>query len=106
MNGITQGRDVGPRRLKPARLSNVKLAPGPDGLPVGSFKFQGLRDSYILFPNKGKLDTKNSITITAWVYPKSSGPLFHYLPSGVRLWLINPRTLYARFVPRSKRPIR
>lgn len=108
LNGVIRGKNISPRLLAPGKLGNVVPAPGPDGLPIGSYKFKGLSDSFIKFPNNGNLDTRNSITISAWVYPESAGPIFHFLPRswGVHLWLTDSKTLFARFVPRSKRPVR
>lgn len=107
LNGVTRGRDISINRNRAARLVNVKPAPGPDGLPLGSYYLQGIANSYILFPNKGCLDTKNSLTIVVWVYPEGSGPIFHYFPRGwgVHLWMKNPRTLLVKFVPRSLQTI-
>lgn len=103
LNSRTQGRDIGPRKNKPGRSRGVRLSPGPDGFPRGSFYFLGQRGSYTYFPNHGGIDTRNSITLLAWVYPESGGPIFNYRPrgSGVSLWVIRTRTLYAKFVRRS-----
>ena len=103
LNSKTLGRDVGPRKNTPARTTGVRLAPGPDGFPRGSFYFTGWRGSYAFFPNNGGIDTRNSITILAWVKPEKGGPVFYYNPqgSGVSLWIIRQRTLYVKFVRRS-----
>lgn len=105
LNSRTQGRDIGPRKNKPGRPSQVRLAPGPDRFPRGSFYFTGRRGSYVYFPNNGGIDTRNSITLLAWVYPQGGGPIFHYKPqgSGVGLWVIRQNTLYVKFVRRSGR---
>lgn len=107
LSGLTRGRDISINRNAAARLVNVKPAPGPDGLPLGSFHLQGTANSYIYFPNTGCLDTKNSLTIVLWVYPEGRGPIFHYFPKGwgVHLWLKNTRTLLVKFVPRSLQTI-
>ena len=107
LSGLTRGRDISINRNAAARLVNVKPAPGPDGLPLGSFHLQGIANSYIYFPNTGCLDTKNSLTIVLWVYPEGRGPIFHYFPKGwgVHLWLKNTRTLLVKFVPRSLQTI-
>ena len=103
LNSKTRGRDIGPRKNQPARSRGVRLAPGPDGFPRGSFYFPGGRGSYTYFPNNGGIDTRNSITLLVWVYPESGGPIFYYKPrgSGVSLWVIRQRTLYVKFVRRS-----
>lgn len=107
LSGLTRGRDISINRNAAARLVNVKPAPGPDGLPLGSFHLQGIANSYIYFPNTGCLDTKNSLTIVLWVYPEGRGPIFHYFPKGwgVHLWLKNTRSLLVKFVPRSLQTI-
>lgn len=67
----------------------------------------GRRNSYVTFPNYGKLDTVNEITITVWVKPKSSGPIFHYKPrtwGGVHVWVVGgprKRKWFVRFSTRS-----
>lgn len=91
----------------------MRFAPGPDGKPSGSYSFSGQRNSYILFPNNGRIDTKRSITILAWVYHTGrSGPIFNYMPNGwgVHLWIVGRGRLFARLMkrgrnPRSTRPI-
>ena len=103
LNSRTKGRDIGPRKNKPGRPRGIRLSPGPDGFPRGSFYFSGRRDSYTYFPNNGGIDTRNSITLLAWIFPESGGPIFYYRPrgSGVSLWVIRRNTLYAKFVRRS-----
>ena len=107
LTGITRGRDTSVNHNIAAGLFNVRPAPGPDGLPLGSIYLQGIPNSYIYFPNRGCLDTKNSLTIVMWVYPQGSGPIFHYFPKGwgVHLWMSSPRTILVKFVPRSLQTI-
>ena len=62
--------------------------------------------SYIQFPNRGRLDTRRSITLLAWIYHQGrAGPIFNYMPNGwgVHFWMISPRTLFARFTRRRGR---
>ena len=90
---------------QPGIPSNVRPAPGPDGRSGGSTLFTGSENSYIEFPNNGKLDTRRSMTILAWVFHSGkSGPIFHYDKRGfgVHLWMVGPRVLFVRFVRRSK----
>ena len=90
----------------PGRMGNVRPALGPDRRPGGSFRFKGRSDSYIEFPNKGRLDARNSMSIVAWIYPDGPvGPIFNYKPDGfhVHMWLIRPRVLLVRFVSRSRK---
>lgn len=90
---------------KPGKPSNVRLAPGPDGRAGGSTLFIGSSNSYIEFPNNGKLDTRRSMTILAWIYHNGrSGPIFNYdrRGFGVHLWMVGPRVLFVRFVKRSR----
>ena len=88
------------------KLGYVRSAPGPDTYPGGSYQFFGRRDSYIEFPNRGKLDTRRSITIIAWIYHEGrAGPIFNYMPNGwgVHLWMVSPRTLFVRYTRRRGR---
>ena len=93
-------------RNPPGKLGYVRSAPGPDTYPGGSYQFYGRRDSYIELPNRGKLDTRRSITIIAWIYHQgNAGPIFHYMPNGwgVHLWMVSPRTLFVRYTRRRGR---
>lgn len=102
----TRGRDLSVFRNPPGKLGYVRSAPGPDTYPGGSYKFYGRRDSYIELPNRGKLDTRRSITIIAWIYHQGhAGPIFHYMPNGwgVHLWMVSPRTLFVRYTRRRGR---
>lgn len=107
LNGMSGGRDISINHNKAATLVNVKPAPGPDGLPLGSLFLRGIANSYIYFPNRGCMDTKNSMTIALWVYPESAGPIFHYFPKGwgVHLWMKDINTILVKFVPRSLQTI-
>ena len=89
----------------PGKLSSVRPIKGPFGIPGGSSQFLGRTDSYIELPNNGGLDTKSSITLLAWVYPQTAGPIIDYKTNGqgVHMWMANPRKLMARFGPRGSR---
>lgn len=100
-----RGYDVGPNKNPAGQLNNVRPAPGPDGRTGGSYSFRASPDSFIEFPNTGKLDTKNSITLLAWVNPKGGvGPIFNYNPRGfgVHLWVTRVGRLFVRFVRRTR----
>ena len=100
-----RGYDVGPKRNPPGKLFNVRPAPGPDGRRGGSYSFLGSPDSFIEFPNTGTLDTRNSITLLAWVNPQGgAGPIFNYNPKGfgVHLWVTRAGRLFVRFVRRTR----
>lgn len=102
----TRGRDMSMFGNPPGKLGYVRSAPGPDKLPGGSYQFYGRPDSYIEFPNRGKLDTRTSITIIAWIYHEGrAGPIFNYMPNGwgVHLWMVTPNTLFVRFTRRQGR---
>lgn len=64
-----------------------------------------------MFPNYGKLDTVNEISIAIWVKPKSSGPIFHYKPQtwgGVHIWVVGKkgrRKWFVRFSSRSGKKV-
>jgi len=85
---------------------------GPDGLPSGAIKLSGRPNSYVSFPNNGKLDTVDEITITVWVKPKRAGPIFHYKPKtwgGVHVWVVGrpgQRKFFVRFSTRSGKTVR
>lgn len=89
----------------PGVVNNVVPAAGPFNQSGNSLSFLGTPDSYIEFPNNGKLDAKNSISLLAWVLPKQAGPIFNYKTDGwgVNLWMARPRKLFARFVDREQR---
>ena len=103
LNGATLGKDISVKRNAPGRIVGVRPAPGPDGTRDGSIQFFGRPSSFIQFPNRGALDTKNSITLLAWIYHEGrSGPIFNYRTNGwgVHFWMVTPRTLFVRFVRR------
>ena len=106
LNRNTRGRDVSFARNPSGRVSGVRYAPGPDNSPGGSIKFYGNRNSYVQFPNRGKIDTRRSITLLAWIYHTGrAGPIFNYMPNGwgVHFWMITPTTLFVRFTRRRGR---
>lgn len=102
-----KGRDVSGHRNPNGRLFGVRVGPGPDGWPNTATEFIGSKNSYIEFPNRGKLDTRISITVLAWVlHLGHSGPIFNYNRGprwGVHLWMTRPRQFFARFVKRDGR---
>ena len=73
LNGIERGKDIGPFKNPSAKLVNVVSKNGPDGLPAGSYQLQGFANSFIYFPNTGRLDTQRSITILLWLWPGKRG---------------------------------
>lgn len=108
LSGITGGRDITPYRNPTARLGNIRSDYGPDGLPAGATRFKGAPNSYVVIPNRRRLDLRDSITVLAWIKPFSPGPIFHYNPKawGVHIWMVRRDTLFARFVPRSGRSVK
>lgn len=74
------------------------------GVKDGAFLFNGNKSSYIEINNTdGKLDTKNSITILANIFPTGSdGPIVNYKVDGwgVHLWQFEYSQLFVRFVSR------
>ena len=100
----SRGKDIGPLRNRPGILYNVRPTPGPNGQPGGAIKFPKYRTGYVEFPNNGKLDTKNSITVTVWVKPDGPGKIFEYKPRGVTFGIRSQDTLYVRFIRRNGRP--
>ena len=106
LNVLTKSRDISFGRNPPGIMSNVRPAPGPDGRRGTSYEFLGQRNSFIQFPNNGGLDTKNSITILAWVQSQGkAGPIFNFHPKawGVNLWMIGSTTVFVRFTKRRTR---
>lgn len=96
----TRGKDVGLYGNPPGILGYVRPAVGPDGRPGTSYQFYGRRNSYIRFPNRGRLDAQNSITLLAWLYPEGPGPIFRY---GVDFSVGRGRSLSMRIFPRGSR---
>lgn len=78
---------------------SIRYYPGPYYRPNKSTYFYGRRSSLIRFPNNGRLNTKSSITLIAWVYPESSGQIFEFM-RGVNLRASRSDTLYFRVDPR------
>ena len=107
LNSASKNRDISGYVNPPATFVGVYYARGPDNHPQGALSFRGRRNSYVLIPNNGCLDTRFSLTIIMWVYPESSGPLLHFNPKGwgVHVWIISQLRLFARFVPRSGKSV-
>ena len=91
----------------PGIMNLVITATGPDGHEGGALSFLGIPESYIEFPNDGKLDTKDSLTILAWIFPEKEGPIFNFKTDGwgANLWLAQSRKLFAHFVERGQHKI-
>lgn len=102
----TGARDLGLYSNPKGTARNVRYAPGPDRRRNTATQFLGSSSSYIEFPNRGRLDTKRSITLVAWIYHEGrAGPIFNYMPNGwgVHFWMVSPRTLFVRFTRRRGR---
>ena len=81
-------------RVAAGDASGVTLAPGPGGVPGGSYEFSGSSNSFIEFSNieGGPLDVRYSMTMLCWVYYNNKdGPLFNYRPS--KPWAVHLRTV-------------
>ncbi|XP_068680125.1 von Willebrand factor A domain-containing protein 2-like [Montipora foliosa] len=102
LNEKYRARDVIGGNL-PGVASKVIPADGPFNKSKNSYLFFGKSDSFIELPNNGKLDTKNSMSILAWILPRSAGPIFNYKIDGwgVNFWMAKPRKLFAQFVSRT-----
>ena len=59
--------DISSSRNPSAVRGDVGYAQGPDGRPYGSTQFFGRSNSYIEIPNTGKLDSRYSMTVIAWL---------------------------------------
>jgi hypothetical protein len=106
LNSRTRGRDVGMYGNPSGIVSSVRYIKGPEGARHSATQFFGRSNSFIEFRNRGRLDTKYSITMLAWINHKGrAGPIFNYNPRGwgVHFWMITPRTLFVRFVRRNRR---
>ena len=71
-------------------LGDVVITEGPYNEPGGAYMFYGTVSSYIEFPNRGRLDTRFSITMMCWVQPGGQdGPLFSYGKDGggIQIWI-------------------
>ena len=102
----TRTRDLGLYNNPAGTARNIRYAPGPDRRRNTATQFLGRSSSYIEFPNRGKLDTKRSITLMAWIYHEGrAGPIFNYMPNGwgCHFWMISPRRLFVRFAKRRGR---
>lgn len=99
----TRAKDVGLYGNPPGIQGYVKPARGPDGRRDTSYQFFSRRNSYIRFPNRGRLDAKYSITLLAWIYPEGEGPIFRY---GVDFSVSSGRGLSMQIFPRTSRTIR
>ena len=71
LNSASKNRDISGYVNPPATFVGVYYALGPDNHPQGALSFRGRRNSYVLIPNNGCLDTRFSLTIIMWVYPES-----------------------------------
>ena len=85
-------------------LVDVAITNGPYNEPGGAYMFYGTGSSYILFPNRGGLDTRFSITLMCWVQPRHySGSLIRYgyeWESGVQMWIVDGK-FYNQIVKRT-----
>ena len=103
LNSLYQTRDITGQNPNGVKVG-IRSAIGPWKRVGGAFEFKGSRNSYIEFPNHGKLDTKRSMTLCAWIYPVGKpGPIFNYKKNGwgVHFWVTGKRQLFVRFVRRS-----
>ena len=106
LDATSGARDISPTKNRPGRLSRVTIVPGPDGKPDTALRFSGSPNSYIEFPNNGRLDTRRSITCLAWVYNEGrGGPVFQYNPRGVGVGLriIGSDRIEALIISRNRR---
>lgn len=106
LDATNGARDLSPTKNLPGKLSGVSIVPGPDRQPNTALRFTGSPNSYIEFPNNGRLDTRRSITILTWLYNEGrGGPVFQYNPQGqgVGLRIIGANKIEARIISRRRR---
>lgn len=75
---VTRAKDISLNSNPAGIMGKVGTNTGPDGRPDSSHEFFGRKNSYIIFPNKGRLDAMRAITLLAWVFTKGEGPIFSY----------------------------
>lgn len=105
LDATSGARDLSPTKNLPGKLSRVSIVPGPDGQPNTALRFSGSPNSYIEFPNNGRLDTRRSITCLAWVFNEGrGGPVFQYNPKGqgVGFKIIGANQIEARIISRRR----
>ena len=102
LTSATRNRDISAYSNPPARFVDVYYSRGPDNHPQGALGFR-TRNSHILIPNNGCLDTRYSITILFWFFAEITGPLVHFNPNGrgVDVGIDRQFRFYAHFLPRS-----
>ena len=84
------------------RVHGATLTEDRFGNPDSAFYFDGGND-YIEIPASDSLDTRNSISLFAWINPQGeSGPIINYCTDcwGLHLWQVEKTLLFARFVTR------
>ena len=105
LDASSGARDISPTKNRPGKLSGVVVTYGPDGQPDTAFRFSGSPNSYLEFPNFGRLDTRRSITCLAWVFNEGRrGPIFQYGPKGegVGLSIVRRNQVKVLIVSRTK----
>ena len=81
LNGKYETGEIKDRKPK-GIPKGVTLAAGRKSREGGSYRFTGQADSYIEFPNNGRPEAKDSITILFWMYPQNTdGTIFNYKTS-------------------------
>ena len=79
LSGANGTVDLSPNAATKAVPNNIAFATGPFENQNGSFFFSGINNSYVEIKNNGKLDTRFSISVFAWVHiHNSSGLIYKY----------------------------
>ena len=94
------------RQLK-GFLWDVAITNGPYNEPGGAYMFYGTDSSYILFPNRGGMDIRFSITLMCWVQPGHySGSLIRYgYDSRVQMWIVDGKFYNQIVTQRHSQPL-
>ena len=100
----SETRDISGYVNPPAKFIGVYFSRGP-GNEKGAVTFRGTRNSFVIVPNNGCLDTKNSMTIIFWLYPRAPGALLLFSPKGVFVAINRSFKLVAGFRPRSGKSV-
>jgi hypothetical protein len=81
-------------------INGAKWANGKFG---NALSFDGT-DDFVEIQPSASLDTRENITISAWIYPTKDGPIVNYQHPGgtwgTHLWIITPSQLFVRVIKR------
>lgn len=108
LDSVHGRNDISPYQASNVTASAVNLGSGPANDPRGSYYFRGDISSYLSFPTSliDQLDTRFSITVMAWAYGQTDGPLFAYSANGVNVFYKSAPAIYCGIKSRLSSAIR